>query len=458
MNNAEVLLSTSRRVFGDRFVRAVVKPIFFNHFCAGADETELQPKVSFLAKNGIGAILDFAAEADISSASEDDEVRKHRKGVESARVYDYITEDQCDAHAKQFKAEIQAVHNVSPEGFAAVKVTALGNPQLLKRWSQSLVEIRNLFKVLDADHDGRLKWKEFEQGYNRLFTPTTRDDLRDMFERFRDHPEHDYIDTISWTTKLRVQDVANLADRCLDSGPFQAASLSPEELSLMEEMERRTRSLALLANELDVRLMIDAEHSYFQPAIDNIVLNLQREFNTERAVVFNTYQCYLKEAPYKLAEHISISEREGFAFACKLGKLEFTTLKERKMNIVVYLVRGAYMELERRHAMENGQESPIHDSVEETHACFNDAITTVLQREAVSFGKESANLLVATHNQKSIEHTLEEMTNHGIEKADVYFGQLLGMADNLTFTLGTNGECSEHHLHITVIVTPMFDL
>lgn len=71
VNHAQSLLSTARAAVGDTAVRMIVKPVFFDHFCAGETETELQPKVDFLAKNGIGAILDFAVEADIGTAQED---------------------------------------------------------------------------------------------------------------------------------------------------------------------------------------------------------------------------------------------------------------------------------------------------------------------------------------------------------------------------------------------------
>lgn len=240
--------------------------------------------------------------------------------VLKSHLLEYTVEQEFDQNAKQFQAEIEAVHNVSPEGFAAIKVTALGNPQLLQRWSNSLVEIRNLFSTLDANSDGRLQWEEFQSGYNRLFSPIDTHKLRAMFERFLDDSGSDQADRISWTSKLRLEDGTWLAGKCLESGPFHKASLSQQELLQMARMVERIRALALRAKELDVRLMIDAEHSYFQPAIDHIVLNLQGEFNTQDAVVYNTYQCYLKEARNKLKEHIIISEREGFAFACKLGK------------------------------------------------------------------------------------------------------------------------------------------
>ena len=113
-------------------------------------------------------------------------------------------------------------------------------------------------------------------------------------------------------------------------------ALTDEEIELVERMIARSETLMDLASRLEVRVMIDAEHSYFQPAIDSIVLDLQRKYNVgSKVIVYNTFQCYLVRAPAKLQEHITRSEREGWNFACKL-------------------VRGAYMVLERERAGQMG--------------------------------------------------------------------------------------------------------
>ena len=97
------------------------------------------------------------------------------------------------------------------------------------------------------------------------------------------------------------------------------------------------------------------------------------------------------------------------------------------------------MDLENNRAKEMGYESPIHESIDATHECFDDCVSIVLGRKHIS-----ANLMVATHNQSSIEHTIAEMQRKKIPKEQVYFGQLLGMADHLTYTLGANGRCSRY--------------
>lgn len=91
-----------------------------------------------------------------------------------------------------------------------------------------------------------------------------------------------------------MYDGAEIASRCKDDGPFARAALTVEELKLLDNMQGRVNTLAEAATKAGVRLMIDAEHTYFQPAIDAVVAELQRKYNRVEPRIYNTYQCYLK--------------------------------------------------------------------------------------------------------------------------------------------------------------------
>lgn len=308
---------------------------------------------------------------------------------------------------------------VSPDGFAAIKMTALGNPALLERWSTARVEIAALFGRIQADaaaadgptyttEDGEnaLDWPAFLRGYESLFNVPDEEGLRRAFDRHASTHSHINADEVSsngveeepvmvldaleWCAALDVRDMAGMAAHCRHPGPFTAAALDEGEQALVMRMVERVEGLAQLASVEGVRLMIDAEHSYFQPAIDQLVVELQRKYNAKAGgvapIIFNTYQCYLKDAGPKVDAHIALAEREGWHFAAKL-------------------VRGAYMQLERTRSETLGLADPIHDTLNDTHACYDDAISTILRRNAVSSGASAPNLLVATHNQASIEHT-----------------------------------------------------
>lgn len=163
-------------------------------FCAGEDEDDIMPTINMLRENGIRAIIDYAAEDDSpaaaaapkaqhstpqqqqqapSTASAATEGTGSSSGsvstdaaaagagtwepapnlVAVGRQYSYENEATCDKHVEVFLKAIDTVAKLPDQGFAAIKVTALGNPQLLERMSAALVEIRSLFR--EADTDGK---------------------------------------------------------------------------------------------------------------------------------------------------------------------------------------------------------------------------------------------------------------------------------------------------------------
>ncbi|CAL5224266.1 g6925 [Coccomyxa viridis] len=208
---------------------------------------------------------------------------------------------------------------------------------------------------------------------------------------------------------------------------FCSARLAEAMLPHLDEQEQASfhgvlRRLDTLADALiakgNSRVLVDAEHTYFQPAIDALTIRLQQRCNRQEPVVLNTYQCYLKDAAARIETDMQRAAAEGWKFGAKT-------------------VRGAYMVVERARAAEKGYESPIWDSLQETHDNYNRCAARVL--EAVAEG--SAELMVASHNQETVALATRRMHELGLQPSSsgVYFGQLLGMADHLSFTLGRAG-------------------
>jgi proline dehydrogenase len=421
VQHAEGLLRATRKILGDTATNTLLKYTLFGHFCAGEDETSIQPAIQALAKAGIGSILDFAAEDDGQTKSPQNS--KISTTIEAAapirsRMYDYENEATCDEHVKTFLQCIQAVASLPSDGFAAVKVTALGNPNLLERMSRAILEAQNLFAKFDANGDGLVSREEFERGYDLYFQKddTKKKDMMDQVMR------DDQVDYISWSMMLQPKDLPKLTAGCRQVGPLALAAPSEEEIELIETMYERGHALGREAAKCGTRLLVDAEQVRFQPAIDNLVLELQRSYNStsDKPIIYNTYQCYLKDAYIRLQTDVKRSERFGYHFGAKL-------------------VRGAYMESERALAKALGYPSPIQDTIEDTHACYHDSVEFLLKHSKVS--DKQVEVMLATHNQASVEKAIHLMNEIGIDRSDttISFGQLFGMMDNLTYNLGKHG-------------------
>ena len=170
------------------------------------------------------------------------------------------------------------------------------------------------------------------------------------------------------------------------------------------------------AFEKDVLLLIDAEESWMQDAADAIVTDMMRKYNKQKAIVFNTLQMYRWDRLDYLKNLHEQAKTEGFFIGMKL-------------------VRGAYMEKENDRAAERGLKSPI---------CISKEVTDVNYDAAVLYMVEHLDIMevfAGTHNEDSSYKLMQLLEEKGIAKNDkrIFFGQLLGMSDNISFNLASNG-------------------
>ncbi|GFO08982.1 proline dehydrogenase 1, mitochondrial-like [Plakobranchus ocellatus] len=233
------------------------------------------------------------------------------------------------------------------------------------------------------------------------------------------------VDLLDWENLLDLNRSLSklLVVPNLKTGKLQplVESISPGEEKQMKSMLRRVNTIAQYAQEKEVRIMVDAEQTYFQPAIRRLTMEMMRKFNKERSVVFNTYQCYLKDAFDDIVVDMDLARREDFYFGAKL-------------------VRGAYMEQERERAASLGYEDPINPSYEATTAMYHSVVEEVMrQMHMREPGKMS--VMVASHNEDTIRYTIQKMKEYGIGPQDrlICFGQLYGMCDQVSFPLGQAG-------------------
>jgi len=434
VKNCDYLYALSLKVLGGRLTHGIMRHLMFNHFCAGETVPDIIPRMQQLRNYGVGGILDYAAEAKDEAPVAAKACEETTVGAPiSARTYDYKGERLCDANVDIFLKAIHGVRDATPNGFAAIKLTGLGNPVLLERMSTCLVQMTELFRRLTKegqmetlqqsyycmDRSFLLDWDTFQKGWRSMFVVRDEEELRGMFVKL-DTAGDGSISFLEFSEGIRLSEINELCRSCTEEGPLQKAALDDKELELYWNMINRVRQILDEAQKLGVRVMIYAEWIDIQPAIDHIVLDLQRIYNKEdHPLVFQTYQTYLKGMHSSVLQDLQRSRREGWCFGAKV-------------------VRGAYMVSEREKAHIRGLPSPVCDTYEATEENFHNVIDAILEHKPGQ-DKTENEILVASHNQRSVEYTLQRVQDLGRDKSKIHFGQLLGMADHLTFTLGTSG-------------------
>lgn len=166
------------------------------------------------------------------------------------------------------------------------------------------------------------------------------------------------------------------------------------------------------AHRQNVPLLIDAEESWMQDAADDLVTEMMKKYNKEKAIVFNTLQMYRHDRLDYLKKVHDLAEAEGFFIGMKI-------------------VRGAYMEKENKRAEENGYPTPICASKEATDINYDAAVDYMLQH------LDRMSLFVGTHNETSSYMVMDRISALNLDKKDnrIWFGQLYGMSDNISYNL-----------------------
>ena len=166
----------------------------------------------------------------------------------------------------------------------------------------------------------------------------------------------------------------------------------------------------------NIKILIDAEESWIQSAVDDLILEMMQLYNKESVVVYNTLQTYRWDRLNYLKQIHLESKKSNF----KLG---------------IKVVRGAYMEKERLRASELGYKSPICESKELTDTLFNDTLKFILEN------LNHIQPFIGTHNEESTALAVSLMDLNNISKNDnrVWFGQLYGMSDHISYNLAING-------------------
>ncbi|WP_025740333.1 proline dehydrogenase family protein [Aquimarina pacifica] len=192
--------------------------------------------------------------------------------------------------------------------------------------------------------------------------------------------------------------------------------LNKEEEKEWTRIEKRFDIVCKKAHECDVAVLIDGEESWMQDAADELVTKMMRRYNKEKAIVYNTLQLYRHDR----LEYLYQLHEEARVHNFKIG---------------VKIVRGAYMEKENERAKEKGYPTPICKDKKQTDQNFNETMHYILKNLA------DISVFIGTHNEESSYLAMSLMRELTIAKNDfrVWFGQLYGMSDHISFNLSEEG-------------------
>jgi len=253
---------------------------------------------------------------------------------------------------------------------------------------------KNVCSVLDFSTEGFINEIEFDNCLNKKLS------IIDFIKNKNEVPFAVFKPTCLGSTDLFIKMSSGLA-------------LTDSENDSWSRVVDRFEKVCEKAFSENVKILIDAEEVDVQKAIDDLAIVMMRKFNKSNPIVYNTVQLYRKDRLKYMRELLKNNKNKDIQFGLKL-------------------VRGAYMEKERKIAMNKGIESPICDSKTETDNNFNRGVDFVFDNlNRISF-------VCASHNEDSILKVMDIMKKRKIKHNDqrVWFGQLFGMSDNISFNLG----------------------
>lgn len=193
-------------------------------------------------------------------------------------------------------------------------------------------------------------------------------------------------------------------------------TLTAEEEAEWERVQQRVENICEAAYQNDISVLADGEETWMQDAADNLMEKMMRKYNKEKAIIFNTLQCYRWDRLEYLQELHKKGQEEGFKIGAKI-------------------VRGAYMEKENERAKKMGYTSPICENKEATDVNFNGVLSYCLSNI------NDISTFIGTHNEMSNYLALQILEDKKIAINDnrVWFSQLYGMSDHISFNLAKKG-------------------
>lgn len=252
--------------------------------------------------------------------------------------------------------------------------------------------------ILDYSVEGKTSEEDFD---------ATVDEIIATIERAKGNPKIPFaVFKVTGISRFGILERAN----------DNETSLSEIEKAELRSVYDRVNKICESGFKSNVPVFIDAEETWIQDTIDRIVLEMMRKYNKQQAIVFNTLQMYRHDRLAFLKDQIALSKNENFHLGIKL-------------------VRGAYMEKERDRAIQKGYPSPIQPDKKSSDRDFDLALEVMVDNlDHIAF-------CAGTHNEQSSLYLTELLSKKGVDLSDkrVFFAQLLGMSDHISYNLAYHG-------------------
>ncbi|KRZ21259.1 Proline dehydrogenase 1, mitochondrial [Trichinella pseudospiralis] len=418
LDRGEDMFKILKCTLGDRISNSLMKATFYGHFVAGENLHDAVETVKRLKAKNVRSLLDYCFEQTLDNDSDG--------SVEECTLKTLIG---C----------IDALASLNdPLQMLAIKLTSLGCPKMFLTLSDSWIRTLTMLESITGH-----PWEDL------LESPIAADHFN-VNNSNNNNNSNLICGQQQWTLEMYNKWIDNLRmasdDGLVDFYPYGIldrvdawkcikrmmladwGSLDDGNLQLKyEAMVRRLNEIVDHAVRRNVRIVIDAEQSYFLPMTNILSLELMRKYCKNEPVVFITYQAYLKQAHKLVANALHLAKR----WECAIG---------------IKLVRGAYMTHERQRARLLGYTSPINDTYDLTNETY-DNIIDLLIKEISSRQIGKVHLICATHNEQSVKHLLANLQSLQLHSAGlackladiVSFGQLYGMCDQISFSLANAG-------------------
>lgn len=407
IHNIEQLSSAAQKVMGDRLFFATLKQTMGRHFTAGETVEEAKQVVDKFQSQGFRVALGYMAE--------------FLGDLEDEKGYDECMQSNLDTlHINRERQEA--------DFFFAIKFSGLTQMSILRKMNENQRLLESVFREsypLSAKVE--LKFEQVEvlkQRMRKILPDATEPELEAFFDaipRLGAHPGPGLLNLFEWKLGCAAY---NWVNPKMNSNPVwqRLTKYTPEEIGRIQRLEGRVKKILEEMRHTRAYLLMDAEQSFVQLAINNITEQMQYLENHVRKhpVVFNTIQNYLVNAPNTVADDLA-------------KKLFFGP----DYPVLLKLVRGAYHIEEQRVEKETGRDI-VFKTKDDTNNTYNRNCLAILPHLDVH-----DRLFVASHNEETVDIVQKAIDASGRKddlQKHVYFGTLLGLNDLLAYKCLSEGK------------------